>query len=121
MDLDVARRFAARWQDDWNSHDLDRILAHHHDDVSFSSPMITRLTGDPAGTVHGKAALRAYWAAGLEKIPDLRFEVIDVRAGVDSLVIDHRNQIGGRLSEVLTFRDGLVVTGFGAYGETAAD
>nr|WP_322985710.1 nuclear transport factor 2 family protein [Streptomyces sp. S584] len=108
MDLAFARRFAARWQDDWNSHDLDRILAHYHDDVTFSSPMIVRLTDDPAGTVHGKAALRAYWAQGLERIPDLRFEVMDVRASVDSLVIDYRDQIGGRVSEVLTFRDGLV-------------
>ncbi|MFG2587200.1 nuclear transport factor 2 family protein [Streptomyces sp. NPDC048438] len=120
MDLVYARRFASRWQDDWNSHDLDRILAHYDEDVTFSSPMIARLTGSPAGTLHGKGALRAYWAAGLEKIPDLEFEVMDVRAGVDALVIDYRNQIGGRVYEVLTFRDGLVVSGFGAYGETAA-
>ncbi|MYQ51454.1 MULTISPECIES: nuclear transport factor 2 family protein [unclassified Streptomyces] len=120
MDLAYARRFAARWQDDWNSHDLDRVLAHYAEDVTFSSPMIARLTGDEAGTLHGKAALRAYWFTGLEKIPDLEFEVIDVRAGVDALVIDYRNQIGGRVYEVLTFRDGLIVSGFGAYGETPA-
>ncbi|SBV01101.1 Ketosteroid isomerase homolog [Streptomyces sp. DpondAA-D4] len=120
MDLAYARRFAARWQDDWNSHDLDRVLAHYAEDVTFSSPMIARLTGDEAGTLHGKAALRAYWSTGLEKIPDLEFEVIDVRAGVDALVIDYRNQIGGRVYEVLTFRDGLIVSGFGAYGETPA-
>ncbi|MFE9727207.1 nuclear transport factor 2 family protein [Streptomyces sp. NPDC005794] len=120
MDLAYARRFAARWQDDWNSHDLDRILAHYHEEVTFSSPMIARLTGAPAGTLHGKATLRAYWATGLEKIPDLEFQVMDGRAGVDALVIDYRNQIGGRVYEVLIFRDGLVVSGFGAYGETAA-
>ncbi|MFD5138108.1 nuclear transport factor 2 family protein [Streptomyces sp. NPDC058378] len=120
MDLAFARRFAARWQDDWNSHDLDRILAHH-DDVTFSSPMIARLTDDPAGTAHAKAAQRAYRAQGLERIPDLRFEVMDVRASVDSLVIDYRNQICGRVGEVLTFREGLVVAGFGAYGETPAN
>ncbi|MFS0692147.1 nuclear transport factor 2 family protein [Streptomyces nitrosporeus] len=120
MDLTFAQEFAARWQDDWNSHDLDRILAHYHDDVTFSSPMIARLTGDPVGTVRGKAALRAYWATGLEKIPGLEFEVVDVRAGVDALVIDYRNQAGGRVSEVLVFRDGLVASGFGAYGETPA-
>ncbi|MFD5037530.1 hypothetical protein ACFWNI_10565 [Streptomyces sp. NPDC058377] len=44
-----------------------------------------------------------------------------MRASVDSLVIDYRNQIGGRVSEVLTFREGLVVAGFGAYGETPAN
>lgn len=120
MDLAFARTFAAQWQDDWNSHDLERILAHYHEDVTFSSPMIARLTGVPSGTVRGKAALRAYWARGLELIPDLEFEVMDVRAGVDTLVIDYRNQIGGRVYEVLTFRDGLVSAGLGAYGETGA-
>ncbi|MGQ4485811.1 nuclear transport factor 2 family protein [Streptomyces sp. 372A] len=120
MDLEFAREFAARWQDDWNSRDLERILAHYHEDVTFSSPMIARFTGDASGTVRGKDALRAYWARGLELIPDLEFEVMDVRAGVDTLVIDYRNQIGGRVYEVLTLRDGLVIAGLGAYGETAA-
>ncbi|MFI7362660.1 nuclear transport factor 2 family protein [Streptomyces sp. NPDC050149] len=120
MDLEFARRFATQWQDDWNSHDLERILAHYHEDVTFSSPMIARFTGDASGTVRGKSELRAYWARGLELIPDLAFEVMDVRAGVDTLVIDYRNQIGGRVYEVLTFRDGLVSSGLGAYGETLA-
>lgn len=120
MDLEFARRFATQWQDDWNSHDLERILAHYHEDVTFSSPMIARFTGDVSGTVRGKSELRAYWARGLELIPDLAFEVMDVRAGVDTLVIDYRNQIGGRVYEVLTFRDGLVSAGLGAYGETLA-
>ncbi|WP_299536335.1 nuclear transport factor 2 family protein [uncultured Streptomyces sp.] len=120
MDLSEARAFAQRWQDDWNSHDLDRILAHYSEDVTFRSPMIVRFTGDPSGTVRGRAALRAYWEAGLKLVPDLRFEVMDVRAGVDAVVIDYRNQIGGRVTEVLMFRDGLVNAGFGAYGETAA-
>jgi hypothetical protein len=44
-----------------------------------------------------------------------------VRAGVDSLVIDYRNQIGGRVYEVLTFRDGRIVAGFGAYGPVPAN
>lgn len=120
MDLEFAQRFAAQWRDDWNSHDIERILAHYHDDVTFSSPMVSRFNGDPSGTVRGKKALREYWTEGLRRIPDLHFEVVDVRVSVDSLVIDYRNQIGGRVHEVLTFRDGLVISGFGAYGTTLA-
>ncbi|MFJ1613107.1 nuclear transport factor 2 family protein [Streptomyces sp. NPDC087849] len=121
MDLEFARAFAAEWQDDWNSHDLDRVLAHYDESVTFSSPVMARFTGDPSGTVHGREALRRYWSAALERIPELKFEVVDVRVSVHALVIDYRNQIGGRVSEVLIFRDGLVVSGFGAYGETLAD
>jgi ketosteroid isomerase-like protein len=121
MDLAYAQKFATEWQDAWNSHDLDRILAHYDEDVTFSSPTIKRFNADPSGTVRGKAALREYWSKGLSLIPDLHFEVMDVRAGVDSLVIDYRNQIGGRVYEVLTFRDGRIIAGFGAYGPVAAN
>ncbi|GAA1369193.1 nuclear transport factor 2 family protein [Streptomyces beijiangensis] len=120
MDLAFAQKFATEWQDAWNSHDLDRILAHYGEDVTFSSPMIERFNGDPSGRVRGKAALREYWSTGLSRMPDLHFEVMDVRAGVDSLVIDFRNQFGGRVYEVLTFRGDRIIAGFGAYGTVPA-
>ena len=119
VDFDYAVRFAAEWCDAWNSHDLDRILAHYAEDVIFSSPFIVHLTGDPSGRVHGREALRAYWAEGLRRLPDLRFEVLDVKVSVHSLVINYRNQTGDEVSEVLTLQDGLVVAGFGAYHGTA--
>ncbi|MEU1774923.1 hypothetical protein ABZ601_25150 [Streptomyces sp. NPDC012842] len=62
--------------------------------VIFGPPVIARLTGGTAGTGYGKASLRSSWAGGLERIPDLEFEGIGVRAGVDALVIDYRRRIG---------------------------
>ncbi len=118
MDLAFAQRFADEWAAAWNSHDLDRILAHYTDDVVFASPRIVDLLGDPSGRVHGKQALRDYWAAGLRLLPDLHFTVDDVRASVDTIVINYRSQSGQPVAEVLTFRDGLVCRGFGAYGPT---
>lgn len=115
MDHDFADRFARDWEADWNSRDLDRVLAHYADDVTFQSPLIARFTGDETGIVRGKEALRAYWAEGLRRLPNLHFEVVDVRASVDTLVLNYRNQDGGLVSEVLTLRDGLVVAGLGAY------
>jgi ketosteroid isomerase-like protein len=119
MDLASARRFAAEWAAAWNSHDLGRILAHYTDDVVFASPKIVQLLGDPSGVVRGKDELRAYWAEGLRLLPDLHFTVEDVRASIDSVVINYRNERGHAVSEVLTFRDGLVCRGFGAYGSEA--
>jgi ketosteroid isomerase-like protein len=119
MDLAFAQRFAEEWAAAWNSHDLERILAHYTDDVVFASPMIVQLLDDPSGEVRGKDALRAYWAKGLERLPDLHFTVEDVRASVDALVINYRNQRGQGVTEVLTFRAGLVCRGFGAYGAAA--
>lgn len=116
MDLASGQRFADEWAAGWNSHDLERILEHYTDDVVFASPRIVQLMGDPDGEVRGKDALRAYWARGLEHLPDLHFLVEDVRVSVNTVVINYRNERGQAVAEVLTFRDGLVCRGFGAYG-----
>ncbi|MET9021039.1 nuclear transport factor 2 family protein [Actinopolymorpha sp. NPDC004070] len=125
MNHDDARTFADRWVRAWNAHDLDTLLEHFADDVVFTSPVAARLLGGD-GIIRGKEALRAYWTEGLARIPDLRFEVLGVYVGVDTLVLNYRNQVGGVVNEVLTFggnhgngRDAvrLVTHGHGTYLE----
>ncbi|MFD0277963.1 nuclear transport factor 2 family protein [Kitasatospora sp. NPDC127111] len=117
IDHAFARRFAEEWVTVWNSRDLEGVLAHYTDDVVFASPRIVTLFGDPSGEVRGKEALRAYWAKALELLPDLHFTLEDVRVSVDTIVINYRNERGIAVSEGLTFRDGLVCRGFGAYAD----
>ncbi|MDM7831862.1 nuclear transport factor 2 family protein [Cellulomonas edaphi] len=107
--------FAAAWVAAWNAHDLEAVLSHFREDVVFTSPVATRVVPDSGGVIRGKGALRAYWTRGLELIPDLRFSVERVFAGVDVLVISYRNQRGALVDEVLVFRDGLVIEGHGTY------
>ena len=115
MDPEFALEFAERWQAAWNSHDVERILAHYSDDVVFQSPYVAHRFKEPSGEVNGKEALRSYWSSGLALQPDLRFSVEDVRVSVDTIVINYRNHHGHAVSEVLRFRDGLVCWGCGAY------
>lgn len=103
--------FSAAWAAAWNARDLEAVLSHFHDDVVFTSPTAARVVPDGGGIVRGKDALRAYWTAALELVPDLRFTVEHVSAGVGTLVISYRNQMGGVVDEVLVFADGLVVEG----------
>ena len=42
IDLEWARTLATEWVAAWNSHDLERILAHYAHDVVFSSPLPDR-------------------------------------------------------------------------------
>jgi ketosteroid isomerase-like protein len=116
VDIDDAQRFAARWEANWNSHDLDRVLADYAEDVVFRSPFAATVVG--TDTIVGKPALRAYWTAGLARLPDLHFTVTGVQVCLDTVVINYRNEAGRPVSEVLRLRDGLVVDGFGAYGPT---
>ncbi len=101
MDEIQARQLATDWIQAWNSHDLDRILAHYEDDVVLTSPVAARLLGDPTGNVRGKAALGAYFARGLEYYPNLKFELLDLFWGLNSIVLYYRNQNGGKTAEFM--------------------
>jgi hypothetical protein len=121
MDHDDVATFVDGWLRAWNAHDLDAVLHHFADDVVFSSPVAGRLLEGSDGVVRGKAALRAYWTEGLRRIPDLRFELVGVYTGVDTIVINYRNQRGGLVNEVLTFDGPSVVAGHGTYLDHGAN
>jgi len=115
MDQNTGARFAESWVQAWNDHDLDAVLAHFAEDAVFSSPVAAQVVPESAGVLRGKAALRAYWAAGLARIPDLRFEVVAVYTGIDTLVLNYRNHVGGLVCEVLRFDGDVVLQGAGTY------
>lgn len=96
-----AQTFAQEWVDAWNSHDLDRILAHYADDFEMTSPFIVTMMNAPTGTIKGKENVRAYWAKALERLPDLHFDLIEALASVDSITIYYHAVLGKRAAEVL--------------------
>lgn len=102
MTNEFAQCFAHDWIAAWNSHDLQRILAHYEDDFEMSSPVIPVLVGEPSGKLRGKAAVGAYWTQALQKLPDLHFELVTVLAGVDSVTIYYKGH-SGLCAEVLHF------------------
>lgn len=121
IDPEFATRFAAEWIAAWNSHDLERILAHYTDDFVMRSPLIAERGFAATGVLAGKAAIAPYWAVGLAARPPIRFELVDVFAGADTLAI-HYDSIGRRrVIEVLTF-DGerRIVAGSACYLATVA-
>jgi ketosteroid isomerase-like protein len=114
MEHAEAQAFARQWVKDWNAHDVDALLEHFTDDVVFTSPVAIRIFGGD-GVLRGKEALRKYWSEGVRLIPDLHFEVLALYVGVNTLVINYRNQAGGVVNEVLTFEGSLVREGHGTY------
>ena len=96
-----ARELAEHWVRAWNSHDLDRIMAHYADDVVLISPVAVRILGDPSGRVAGKPALRAYFERGLAAYPKLQFELVDLMWGLQSVVLYYVNQTGSKTGEYM--------------------
>jgi hypothetical protein len=116
LDSAGAERFASEWAQHWNSHDLEGLLAHFSDDVLWTSPVAVQVVEGSDGVLRGKAALRAYYAEGLRRTPELHFDVLGVYQGVNVVVINYRNHRGAMVSEVLSFDDaGLVREGHGTY------
>lgn len=96
-----ARALAEDWIGAWNSHDLDRILAHYDDEVLLTSPVALKLLGGD-GVIRDKAALRNYFSRGLQAYPDLRFDLIDVLWGTETVVLYYVNNVRGtKTAEVL--------------------
>jgi ketosteroid isomerase-like protein len=118
IDLEWAKHFAADWIEAWNSHDLDKILAHYADDFEMTSPFIIERTSEASGMLKGKVAIRAYWQIGLAMTPPLKFDLIQLMVGVNSITLYYRRASGQFAAEVLIFiQDRLVVKGIAHYGE----
>lgn len=98
---DEIRPLAEHWVAAWNAHDLEAIMSHYDDEAELISPVARELLGIPNGKVTGKAALRAYFRRGLEAYPELHFDLHDVLAGLNSLVLYYTNQKGTRTGEFM--------------------
>jgi hypothetical protein len=71
-----ALEFARTHVETWNTHDLDAIVALYAESAEHVSPLAASLRGE-AG-LRGHEAPREYFAQGLAKYPELRFEIVRV-------------------------------------------
>lgn len=114
--LDVARH----WIEAWNARDLEAVLRHFDDGVSFTSPKAAGITG--SARVVGKDALRAYWIAALSRITSIRFTLDRALWDDDRaiLTIVYQAELNGqknRACEFLRFGEaGTAVEGEAMYG-----
>ena len=84
---------AQNWVDAWNNRDLDAVTTHYADDVSVCSPLVERRLNKSDGWVHGKSALREYFAVGIGN-PDLQFTLKSDHVGVDSMSMVYARENG---------------------------
>ena len=109
-DSQFAADFASEWIAAWNAHDLPRVLSHYTEDFEMTSPKIVQIAGEPSGRLVGKAAVGAYWATALARVPDLHFELLAVMHGIDSVVLHYRGVGGQLVAEVFYFNSAGLVT-----------
>jgi hypothetical protein len=57
----------------------------------------------------GKAAVGAYWATALQRLPDLRFELLGLYCGADSLLLHYQGPHGPAAEWFAFGEDGRVI------------
>lgn len=100
MTSQQAIHFAVEWVSAFNAHDIDAILAHYAEELTFYSPFISQLQFNASGCLTTKNELRAYLQLGLKTYPDLHFTLHTVFAGIDTLVIHYTSVNNRPASEV---------------------
>ena len=92
------RRFAEKWVEAFNSHDLERILGYYAPKVELISPLYLRFTGGLSDAVCGIESLRQYFSAALQRYPELRFTLLEVATGSRGLSIRYRSNLDDRIA-----------------------
>ena len=68
--------------------------------VIFQTPTIIDTLGIPDGRVEGLERLREHFARGLQRLPDLRFDLDHIYLGVRSVAIAYRWHDGTAVCEL---------------------
>ena len=83
----VATKLATEWVNAWSNRNIDDIMSHFTDNVSFTSPFVASIAGESSGTLHGKDALQAYFQAALDKYPTIEFKMLHVFPGMNTIAL----------------------------------
>jgi steroid delta-isomerase-like uncharacterized protein len=96
--VDELRDFVVRWEQAWNSHDLDALEKLVTEDITWEDPA---MFGE---TVHGRAEFRAFTETLFRGLPDVRFDGLGAPYfALDGAGIALRWRMTGTFTGDLTF------------------
>jgi hypothetical protein len=127
LDEATAKWLGKHWQDSWNAQDLDLIMEPMGKEVTFSSPFVSKLSGDTdTWTVTGYDAVRSYIAESLRRVRGVTYRLDTTYIGADTVVLaytfrlpDGTEKTGADSMRV--DREGKVVDWRSQYPFTAGD
>jgi SnoaL-like domain len=90
LDDATVKGLQRHWEDGWNRCDLEMIMEPMGENVVFSSPFVTTLTGDPdQTTIEGYEALRSYIADSLRRTAGIAYTLDNTYIGTDSVILTY--------------------------------
>ena len=106
-------RIANEWFSAFNNHDLDRLLSLYHDDAEHYSPKLKVRRQETSGLIKGKTELRAWWLDSFDRIPSLKYIVINLMPFENKIFMEYIRKADGdedlRVGETLEVKDGQII------------
>lgn len=107
-----ARALGQAWLEAFNRHDVEGLVALYADDCTHTSPKIRVSRPESGGRLVGKAALRAWWADAMRRLPGLRYEGTAITAQADRVVLEYLRHAPGEapmpVAEAFDVKDGQI-------------
>jgi hypothetical protein len=101
------------WLRAFNSGDADAMVALYADNAIHTSPKLRSAQPASEGRLVGKAAMRQWWLDAFERLPGIRYEVVNMVSGDHVAMIEylrHRpDEATMQIAEVFEVHDGKIV------------
>lgn len=106
------KEIARRWFEAFNAHDLEKLLSLYDEEAQHYSPKLKIRLPETNGLIKGKTALRSWWQDAFDRLPSLRYEVLQLTADEDQVFMEYLRHVEGeedlRVGEVLQISKGLI-------------
>jgi hypothetical protein len=101
------------WLRAFNSGDADAMVALYADDAIHTSPKLRAAQPASDGRLVGKEAMRQWWLDAFERLPGIRYEVVNIVSDDHVVVIEYLRHRPGeatmQVAEVFEIQDSKIV------------
>jgi ketosteroid isomerase-like protein len=110
--MSTNKTIAHAWFEAFNTHDLEHLLQLYHEHAEHYSPKLKVRQPETKGLIKGKAALRAWWQDSFQRLPTLRYQVLNLIAEDKQVFMEYIRHVEGeedlRVGELLEIEDGKI-------------
>jgi len=106
-------QLAHRWIDAFNSYSLEKLLELYSEDAVHHSPKLQLRQPETGGKIQGREAMRSWWADAFERLPTLRYELVNLIADDKMVLMEYKRTVTGEpdmmVAEILEIEAGLII------------
>ena len=107
------KQVANQWIDAFNNHDLENLLELYSADAVHHSPKLLLRQPETGGKIRGREAIRSWWADAFERLPTLRYELVNLIADDKLVLMEYKRSVIGEpdmmVAEILEIEAGLII------------